>query len=310
MRRVVVEAPCSTANLGPGFDVFGLALDILHDVVDVELIEEKEIFLRVEGPEAGEIPSDPERNSAGKAALEFLKRHNGQGLKINLRKGVPPGSGLGSTGTSAAATVVAINRLLGTDLGNRDLVEIAAQGEIAAAGVPHADNVAPSICGGLTIVSSYKPLRVTWFPPPRDLVFSIALPRGIRKTTRKARAVLPKNVGMPEVIRNLGSSSLVLAGLLHSDPRLLGEGMLGDVIVEPKRIGLYPGCVEAKRAAMDAGASGATLSGAGPTMIAVIDPESADPHEVADAMREAFVTQGVDCEGYVGRPTRGAKVIG
>jgi len=309
MRRIMIEAPCSTSNLGPGFDVFGLALDILHDVADVELVEEEGVFLKVEGVEADRIPTDPERNSAGKAALEFLKRHNGKGLKINLRKGVPPGSGLGSTGTSAAATVVAINHLLGTSLDNRDLVEIAAQGEIAAAGAPHADNVAPSICGGVTIISSYKPLRVTWFPPPRDLVFSVALPRGIQKTTKKARAVLPKSVRLSETIRNIGSSSLVLAGLLRSDPKLLGEGMAGDVIVEPKRIPLYPGCAEAKKAAMDVGALGATLSGAGPTMIAIADPERGDPLEVANAMKAAFIAQGISCEGYVGRPTEGARTV-
>lgn len=309
MKRVVVQAPCSTSNLGPGFDVFGLALDILHDIAEVEVLDEKRVFLKIEGVEAKRIPTNPQRNSAGKAALEFMKRHDSAGVKINLLKGVPPGSGLGSTGTSAAATVVAMNHLFETELSNRDLVEIAAQGEIAAAGAPHADNVAPSICGGLTIISSYSPLRVTSFPPPRDLVFSVALPKGIRKTTRKARAVLPKNIELSKTIRNLGSSSLVLAGLLYSNPRLLGEGMMGDVIVEPKRIPLYPGALEAKAAAIDAGATGATLSGAGPAIIAAVDPESTDPHEVANAMREAFITQGIQCEGYVGRPTEGAKVI-
>lgn len=310
MRRIVVQAPCSTSNLGPGFDVLGLALDIFHDVAEVELIEEKGVFIQIEGIEAGKIPTDPERNSAGKAALEFLRRHDSPGAKIRLRKGVPPGSGLGSTGTSAAATVVAIDRLLKTNLSKRDLVEIAAQGEIAAAGAPHADNVAPSICGGITIISSYQPLKVHWFPPPEDLVFAVALPRGIKKTTRTARAVLPNSVKMSEAIRNLGALSLVLTGLLRSDPRLLGEGMMGDAIVEPRRTPLYPGCAEAKTAAIDAGATGATLSGAGPTIIAVVDPDSTDPNQVANAMKEAFIAQGINCQGYVGRPTGGAEVIG
>ncbi len=310
MRRIAVKAPCSTSNLGPGFDVFGLALDILYDVAEVEIAEKKGVFLTVEGVGADRIPTDPERNSAGKAALEFLKRYGLVGVRVNLKKGVPPGSGLGSTGTSAGATVFAMNRLLGAGLDKRSLVEIAAQGEIAVAGAPHADNVAPSICGGVTIISSYDPLRVTWFPPPRDLVFSVAVPKGIEKTTRDARAVLPRDVRFSKAIRNLGSSSLVLAGLLHSDPKLLGEGMMGDVIIEPKRISLYPGCGEAKRAAIEAGAAGATLSGAGPTIIAVVDPESADPREVAGAMKQAFIAEGIACEGYVGRPTRGARVIG
>ena len=310
MRRTLVQAPCSTSNLGPGFDVLGLALDVFHDLAEVELVQEEGVFIQIEGIEAGRIPTDPERNSAGKAALEFLKRHNSAGVKIRLRKGVPPGSGLGSTGTSAAATVVAINHLLQTNLSKRDLVEIAAQGEIATAGAPHADNVAPSICGGITIISSYQPLKVYWFPPPKDLVFAVAVPRGIKKTTRTARAVLPNSVKMSEAIRNFGALSLVLTGLLHSDPKLLGEGIMGDAIVEPRRISLYPGCAEAKTAAMDAGATGATLSGAGPTIIAVVDPNSTDPDQVANAMKEAFIAQGINCQGHVGQSTRGAKVVG
>jgi len=310
MRRIAVRAPCSTSNLGPGFDVFGMALNILYDIVEVEIVEENGVFLSVEGVGADRIPTDPEKNSAGKAALEFLKRYGLAGVKVKLKKGIPAGSGLGSTGASAGATVFAMNRLLRTGLDKRSLVEIAAQGEIATAGSPHADNVAPSICGGVTIISSYEPLRVTWFPPPKGLIFSVAVPQGIEKTTKGARAVLPRAVRLSKVIRNLGSSSLVLAGLLHSDARLLGEGMMGDVIVEPERISLYPGCVDAKRAAIEVGAAGATLSGAGPAMIAVTDPKSADPHEVADAMKQAFIAKGIACESYVGRSTSGARVIG
>jgi len=310
VKSVKVKAPCSTSNIGPGFDVFGLALDILHDIVEVRTRGEEGIVLKVEGTEADQIPTEPERNSAGRAAIEFMERYEIPGLTIRLNKGIPPSSGLGSTGTSAAATVLAIDHLLGANLGKRKLVEIGAQGEIVAAGAAHADNVAPAIYGGLVVISSYQPLKITPFPPPRKLVFSIALPRGIEKTTKRARAVLPEKVELSRTVRNIGSASLVIAGLLRSDPKLLGEGMMGDVIVEPNRISLYPGCIEAKQAALDAGAEGATLSGAGPTIIAVVDPQRADPRKVSEAMREAFTDQGIPCKAYVGRASKGPETLG
>jgi len=310
MKKIVVRAPASTSNLGPGFDVFGLALDVMYDTVEILCLDKKVVLIEIEGIEADSIPINPEKNSAGKTALEFLKRFNESGgFKIKIIKGIPPGSGLGSSGASAAATAVALNHLFNLKLNKRELTEIAAQGEIASAGAPVADNVAASIYGGFVIIRSYHPLEILSFPPPSDVEFALAVPEDIKKTTRQARNVLPKNVALSKVIHNIGTASAVVAGLLLSDASLIGQGMLGDQIVEPVRISLYPGCINAKKAAIESGAFGATLSGAGPTVIAIVNREKADPAEVAKAMKEAFEAEGVKCHGYVSRATVGAQII-
>ncbi len=303
--KVIVRAPASTSNLGPGYDVFGLALDVMHDIVEIQPRAERDIVIEMEGVEADTITTEPKMNTAGRTALEFQKRLATPGFKIKVKKGIPPGSGLGSTGATAAATAVAINHLLDLKLSKLELTEIAMQGEMNA----HADNVAPSIYGGFVIVSSYHPLEICAFPPPTELEFALAIPRGIKKTTRKAREILPEKIELPKVIHNLGSASAVVAGLLLADANLIGKGMLGDQIVEPVRAPLYTGYLNAKKAAMESGALGATLSGAGPTIIAIVQREKANPSEVARAMKEAFQAEGIECDGYVSRPTTGAEII-
>jgi len=307
--RTVVRAPASTANLGPGFDVFGLALDVMYDIAEVIRLDEKIVTVEMRGVEADTIPADPESNSAGRTALEFVNRYNKGGFKIKITKGIPPGSGLGSSGASAAATAVAISHMLGLKLPTKELIEIAACGEIATAGAPHADNVAPSICGGFVIIRSYDPLEVVTFPPPEKLEFALAVPKGMKKTTKKARSVLPRSIPLIKAVDNIGAASLVVAGLFLSDPYLVGYGMMGDQIVEPARALLYPGYLDAKKAALDSGAVGATLSGAGPTVIAIADPEKVGSVAVANAMKEAFEAKGIECYGYVSRPTVGAQIV-
>ena len=307
--RVMVRAPASTSNLGPGFDVFGLALDLLYDTVEVHRSNEKGVTIEMDGFRAENIPVKPERNTAGRTALEFAKRFGKFGCRIKVNKGIPPGSGLGSSGASAAATAVALNHLLDLNLEKRELTEIAAQGEITAAGAPHADNVAPAIYGGFVIVRSYDPLEILALPPPTNLEFAIALPISIKKTTKKARSVLPKRVSLPKMTQNIGASSYIVAGVLLSDPILFGKGMLGDQVLEPARAPLYPGYLEAKKAAMQAGALAATLSGAGPTIMALVDRQNVDPKAVARVMKEAFLAKGIECLEYVSRPATGAQIV-
>lgn len=307
-KKVIVQAPASTSNLGPGFDILGLALDVMFDIVEVTWVDEKSISIEMEGVGSDIIPTNPQKNSAGRTALEFIKGLDKGGFKIKITKGIPPGSGLGSSGASAAATAVAINHLLGLELNKRKLTEIAAQGEIASAGAPHADNVAPSIYGGWVLIGSYNPLEILAFPPPKGMEFALAIPKGMKKTTEKARSVLPKNVTLSMHISNLGAASIVVAGLLQSDPKLVGKGMLGDQIIEPARTPLYPGFMGAKEAGLSAGAFGVTLSGAGPTVIAVTDNRK-KAIEIAKAMKEAFVAKGIECDTYTSHATTGAKVI-
>ncbi len=281
----------------------------MYDEVEASLSDSNEITLEVEGISHNQISFEPEKNSAGLAALALLKkvRIKNLGIHIRVKKGIPPGSGLGSSGASAAATVVALNSLLNLNYNKETLVEIASLGEIASAGAPHADNVAPAILGGFTVIYSYNPIRLLTFPPPKKMIFSIAVPQTIQKTTKKARSVVPSCVPIKDFIFNLGGASMVLSGLLLSNPELVGKGMLRDAIIEPVREKLYPGYVKAKQAALESGAYGVTLSGAGPSAIA-ISPAKIDHQIVANAMVEAFEKEGVSCRGYVTRPTLGAYV--
>jgi len=313
MDSVMVQAPASTSNLGPGYDVLGLALDVMHDVVEIQLLENKDIIIEMEGIEADTISQSPKMNTAGRTLIEFKKHLNKYGskimdkygFKIKVKKGIPPRTGIGSSGATAAATAVAINHLLNLNLDKLELTKIAMQGEMN----PHADNVAPSIYGGFVIVGSYDPLEIYDFPPPIELEFALAIPKGIKKTTKNAREILPEKVELSKIIHNVGSASAIVAGLLLSDANLVGKGMLGDQIVEPVRAPLYKGYLKAKKAAMESGALGATLSGAGPTIIAIVNREMANPRDVAKAMKEAFLLEGVECSGHISKSVTGARII-
>ncbi|MEM0217530.1 MAG: homoserine kinase [Candidatus Nezhaarchaeales archaeon] len=300
---IVAKAPATSANLGPGFDVIGVALDLAYDEVEVEVMDGEGVEIELEGIETTQIPKDPEKNSAGLVAREVLRRGRVKThLKIRIKKGVPQGVGLGSSAASASATAVAVARALGLSLSTSELIEIASQGEIASSGVAHADNVAPSILGGFVAILSYSPLVVEKFMPPEHLEFALAIPKNLKKTTERARAVLPKNIGLREHVEAMASYSMLLTGIVRGDLKLIGKAMSSDAIVEVARAKLYPGFLKAKEAAIKAGALGATLSGAGPTIIAATDARQGNSWGVAEAMKKAYEEEGVECLIAVCKP--------
>lgn len=300
---IVARAPATSANLGPGFDVIGVALDLAYDEVEVEVEKGKGIEIEVEGVEAPQIPRDPEKNSAGLVAREVLRRSGLEAhLKIRIKKGVPQGVGLGSSAASASATAAAVAKALGLSVSPSELIEIASQGEIASSGVAHADNVAPSILGGFVVILSYNPLTVEKLTPPPHLEFALAIPKNLKKTTEKARAVLPKNISLREHVEAMTFYSMLLLGIVKGDLKLIGKAMSSDYIVEVARAKIYPGFLKAKEAAIKAGALGATLSGAGPTIIAAIDARQGSSQNVAEAMKDAYEEEGVECLTAVCRP--------
>ncbi|MHC1601249.1 MAG: homoserine kinase [Candidatus Nezhaarchaeales archaeon] len=300
---IIARAPATSANLGPGFDVIGVALDLAYDEVEVEVREGNGLEITVEGLEASQIPTIPERNSAGLVAKEIMRRKGIDAyLKIRIKKGVPQGVGLGSSAASASATAAAVARALGLYIDPIELVEIAAKGEIASSGVAHADNVAPSILGGFAVILSYNPMRVEKLMPPPHLEFALAIPRSIKKTTEKARAVLPRHIELREHVEVMTAYSMLLLGIIKGDIELIGEAMNSDKIVEAARAKVYPGFLKAKEAALKVGALGVTLSGAGPTAIAVVDARRGNAWAVADVMRKAYEDEGVECSAAVCRP--------
>jgi len=308
MQKVKAMAYATIANLGPGFDVFGICVDIGYDVVELE-VTGRESRVEVSGIGSEGIPLDLEQNTAGLVVKQMLKDFNlKKGAFMRIRKGVKPGSGLGSSAASAAAAAVAFDRLFGLRLSQHELIRYASLGEMASAGVAHADNVAPAILGGFTIVRSYDPLDVVKLNPPRGLSLCVAIP-DVELPTRVARFVLPNEVPLRSFVHNVGNAASLVVGMAKGDIDLIGRS-IDDVIVEPARANLIPGYDSVKKYAKKAGAAGITISGAGPSMVAIVNSKKAGPKQVAQAMKKGFEEAGVKAEAHVSKPAHGAKILG
>jgi len=308
LSHVEALAPATSANLGAGFDVFGVALDTLYDKVSIEIVKGDKVELYVEGKWASSIPTDLDRNTAGVVAKNLLSSFNRRcGLVIRIQKGIKPGSGLGSSAASAAATALALNEALGLGLSRTELIEYAALGEAASAGVPHADNVSPAILGFFTIVISNNPIEVIQLPPPDNVKFVIAIPELTLKTSL-ARSVIPKQVRLSDAVHNIAYASAFIAGIALKDITLMGRAMK-DLIAEPYRAPLIPGLNDVRNNAIEAGAVGVAISGAGPSILALIDSEKGVEAKVAKAMKEGFEKNGVESEVIIAKPGPGAKIV-
>ncbi|CAI8050775.1 Homoserine kinase [Geodia barretti] len=304
MAGISVRAPSSTANLGPGFDVFGLALDAYFDEVTLERTGGGISILS-----EGGIPTDPDRNTAGIVARVMMERFGiTGGVEIRIRKGVPVGFGMGSSAASAAAAAVAFDGLFDLGLDGDTLVECAGAGERASAGAVHYDNVAASVLGGFVIVRT-GPLSVIRVDPPEDLVLCVAIPEMDvpPKKTQVSRGAVPERIAMADGVRNLANAAAMVAGFLRGEPEVIGSA-IQDVIVEPARKHMIPGFDRVKGDALGAGALGVTISGAGPSVIALL-AGSADSGAVADAMRGGFSSAGLGCRTVICGPSGGARPV-
>jgi len=290
---VTVRAPATSANLGSGFDVFGAALGRPADVVRIEKADRTTI--QVTGVGSQYIPEDPEKNTVG-AVAEALEAP----AHIEIDKGVRPASGLGSSAASAAAAAVGLNDLYDRGLAREELVPIAAEGEAVVSGAAHADNVAPSIMGGFTIA---RPDGVTAVDASIPLV--TCLPE-IVVSTRDARGVVPDGARMEDVVEVVGNAATLAVGMARGDPELVGRGM-DDSIVSPVRADLIAGYESVRSAAFEAGATGVTISGAGPAVIAAC--RERDRRSIAATMLDAFDDVGVDARAYQTAIGRGAEIF-
>ena len=255
VKSVTVRAPCSTANLGPGFDVFGLALDAFYDQVTVTKKRKGITIIS-----SDDIPLKPEQNTAGLVAKEIIKKEKLRGgVEIKIKKNVPPGFGMGSSAASAAACAVGINKLYNLKLSQNKLVSYAGIGEKASAGSIHYDNVAASILGGFVIVS-LNPINIVKIEAPKDLALCIGVPeiKVPKKKTKVSRAVIPKTIKLSDSITNLSNAANIVAGFLNKDSTLIGKSVK-DVIVEPARKHMIPGFDIVKKNALRVGALGLSL---------------------------------------------------
>ncbi|ERH03659.1 MAG: homoserine kinase [uncultured archaeon A07HR60] len=290
---ITVRAPATSANLGSGFDVFGAAFDRPADVVRVSKADETTID--VTGVGSRYIPEDPDGNTVG-AVAEALDAP----AHIEIDKGVRPASGMGSSAASAAAAAVALNELYGRGLPRKELVAIAAEGEAVVSGTAHADNVAPSILGGFTVAAESGISTVS-----AEVPLVVCLP-DIAVSTRDARRVVPDQATMDQVVTTVGRAASLAIGMCRSDPVLVGQGM-HDTVVTPERARLITGYETVREAAFDAGATGVTVSGAGPALVAACREH--DRRGIAAAMVEAFDAEDVDSQAYQTRIGRGAEII-
>ena len=291
MKEIRIFAPATVANVGPGFDLLGLAVERPGDRVTVIRRDSPGVSISSISGDDGRLPLEPEKNTAGIAALEVLKRAGAtDGVELQIEKRMPLGSGLGSSASSAAAAAVGTNMLLGEPLTGEQLVSCCVEAEAIVSG-RHADNVAPAVLGGLILVRQVDPLKIVRLPIPEGLAVCVVTPE-FELPTRQAREALPKEVPMAKSIEN-ASNLATLIHALHSGDLELLRGALHDPIVTPARAPLIPGCLDVIAAATEAGALGSSISGAGPSVLALC-PNLDATDAVAAAMVEAFRHAGLN----------------
>jgi homoserine kinase len=308
MRSITAFAPATVSNVGCGFDVLGFALDGPGDEVTARASDGAVTIDDIVG-DGGRLPREASRNTAGVAAQALLSALGRTGgVALTFRKGLPLASGLGGSAASAAAAVVAVDALLEARAPRDLLIACALDGERLGAGSAHPDNVAPSICGGFVLVRHAKPLDIVELPVPAGLTAVVVHP-DLEIETAKARALLGDTVPLADAIRQWANMGALVDALHRSDFELISRA-LEDTIAEPRRAPLIPGLAEIKRAAVGAGALGASISGSGPSLFALCR-DRVIANRVAEAMTAAVQRLiGGDVQTYVSPIVpAGARVI-
>jgi homoserine kinase len=306
MEEIRVFCPATVANVSCGFDVLGLALETVGDEMVIRKSSDQGI--RITKITGQKLPLETEKNVAGVAGLALLNDYKGSiGFDIEIHKKIKPGSGIGSSAASSAGAVWAINHLLGNPFELMDLVKFAMQGEKLASDVAHADNVAPALFGGFTLVRSYMPLDIVSIPAPKDLFATIIHPQ-IEIRTADSRKILKTNISLQQGIRQWGNLGGLIAGLYTQNYELIGRS-LEDHIIEPIRSILIPEFETVKAGVKKAGALGSGISGSGPSIFALSQGEKT-AQNVAEAMKEIYGKTGVDFDIHVSSiGTSGVKII-
>lgn len=291
---IKVSAPGTVANLVCGFDVLGLCLEAPADEMTVSILQEKKVIIK--SADGYNLPTDPAQNTAGAPLLEMLQELNADfGFEVLIKKNIKPGSGIGSSAASAAGAVVAANVLLDNIFNKEQLVRFAMTGEKVASGVKHADNVAPCIYGGITLIRSIFPLEIVPISSP-ELWVTVVHPQ-IEVRTADARQILKKQVLLKDAIKQWGNIAGLVAGFLKNDYGLIGRS-LEDVIIEPVRSILIPGFDEIKKQSKAAGALGGGISGSGPSIFMLsIDESTAEA--VREEMHDIYQRIGLEHHTYV-----------
>ena len=300
-------APASVGNVGIGFDILGFAVDAIGDRITVKRTAAPGVRITAISGVPEELPLEPERNTAGRALLALnVAVRPSFGFEMTIQKGIPLGSGLGGSAASAVGAVVAANALLDRPFEKIDLLKFAMQGEAVASGSMHADNIAPSLFGGLVLTVGIDNPRVKRIPVPQGIRAVIIHPH-MFLSTREARSILKREVAMADFVWQTANLAGFISGCYTDDLDLIREG-LNDVVIEPQRKKLIPGFSAVRAAAMNAGALGCSISGAGPTMFAWAPGDTAEA--VRSGMVAAFASHGVEVDHWVVPvDSEGARVV-
>ena len=297
MNEIKIFCPATIANISCGFDVLGVALDSIGDEMVVRKVIEKGI--RITKLKGQELPMETEKNVAGVAGLAFLENADYDGgFEIEIKKNIKAGSGIGSSAASSTGAVWAMNELLGNPFSKLELVKFAMQGEYLASGTAHADNVAPALFGGFTLVRSYEPLDIVPIPSPPELYATVIHPK-IEVKTSDSRSILRTKITLAQGIKQWGNVGGLVAGLFTNDYDLIGRS-LEDHIVEPIRSILIPGFDEVKSESLKAGALGCGISGSGPSIFA-FSKGAVIAKKVAQSIRKVYQNIGIDYDVYVSK---------
>ena len=299
MDEIKILSPATVANVVCGFDCLGFALEKPFDEMTVRKIPER--VVRIINRDDFGLPTDPAKNVAGVALTAMLAKAGADfGVEVEVKKHIMPGSGIGSSAASSGGAVVAANRLLGDSFSKLELVEFAMEGEKLASGAKHADNVAPCIFGGFTLVRSTDPLDIVSLDFPT--LFATVIHPQVEIKTADARAMLPTEVPLKTAIRQWGNLASLVAALAQGDYGLISRSM-EDLIVEPVRKGLIPKFDEAKSASLAAGALGGGISGSGPSIF-MLSKSRVFAEAVKTSMRQVYSETQIDFNTYVSEISR------
>ena len=304
---IEVFAPATVANVCCGFDVLGFALEGLGDTVTIQTLGKNEVIIS-EITGNATLSKQADQNVIGVLAKLMLKElNNKDGLDIKLHKGLGIGSGLGSSAASSAAIVYAVNQLLGKPFSTTRLIELAMEGERFASGSAHADNVAPALLGGFTLIKGYQPLDVIQVPVKAKLYCTIVHPQ-VELKTSLARNILKTEISLTAAVKQSGNIAGLIIGLIEADYSLIARS-LHDDIIEPQRGSLIPHFYKAKQAAMDAGALGSGISGSGPSLFALSKTRK-EAEQVKLAFEKVYEGSGINVKTFISKvASKGAKII-
>ena len=306
MEEIKIFSPASVANVSCGFDVLGFCLEPIGDEMIIRKI--KTPGIKISKIIGQKLPLETKKNVAGVAAEAILDAYPSSfGFEIEIHKNINAGSGIGSSAASAAGAVFGINQLIEKPFSAHDLIKFAMEGEILASGSPHADNVAPVLLGGFTLVRSINPVDVIKLPCPSELKAIVLHPK-IELKTMHAREILKNNVSLKKAVKQWGNLAAFISALYTEDFDLMSRSLI-DEIVEPIRSLLIPEFEKIKKGAMEAGALGFGISGSGPSVYALAKGIQ-DANRIADAMRNNINKAGLDFEIHISTiNNQGVKII-